>query len=246
MKLTISRTDAQERKYVSFLVSGDPKIGKTTLVKTLPVTDDNRVLILDADRSSLSLSDRKFQIIRGPFDDETRKEVLAHVEAEAKAGKLDWVVVDGLDEIGKTVLEAEQKAESQESKPNQYAPYDRLANKTRSFIRRLQGMPVNSLFITHQYIDNENPIKFWPDFPGFKLYREIPALFDTVLAMYLKQELVGGKPVYVRVLQTKRDDGGSPLYQTGIRDPHGKVKAYEEPELGKLLKKMLDGGDVKQ
>jgi hypothetical protein len=241
MKLAISRTDAQERKFVSLLVSGDPKIGKTTLVKTLPVVDDSKVLILDADRGSLSLSDRKFQVVRGPFDDDLRKEVLAHIEAEAKANKLDWVVVDGLDEIGKTILENEQIAEAREAKPNQYAAYDRLGNKARSFIRRLQGLPVNSLFITHQYVDSENPIKFWPDFPGIKLYREIPALFDTVLAMYLKQELVAGKPENKRVLQTMRDQGSSPLYQTGIRDPHGLVKAYEEPDLGKLLKKMLDG-----
>lgn len=246
MKLTISRTSAQDRKFVSLLVSGDPKIGKTTLVKTLPVTNDDRVLVLDADRGSLSLSDRNFRIIRGPFDDATRAEVITYIEAEAKAGTLDWVVVDGLDEIGKTVLEAEQRAEANESKPNQYAPYDRLANKTRSFIRRLQGLPVNSLFITHQYVDNENPIKFWPDFPGFKLYREIPALFDTVLAMYLKQDVVNGKPVGKRVLQTKRDDGGSPLYQTGIRDPHGVILAYEEPDLAKLLKKMLDGAGLKK
>lgn len=240
MKLNFTKTSAPDAKYTSLLVFGDPKIGKTTLIKTLPYSEEGKVLVVDADRGSLSISDKSYQCVKGPFDDAARAELLAYIEAESKAGRLEWVVIDGLDEIGKTVLSAEQDAESREAKPNQYAPYDRLGNKTRSFIRKIQALPVNSLFITHVYIDAENPIKFWPDFPGIKLYREIPALFDSVFAMYLQQVMEAGKPATRAVIQTKRVEGGSPLYQTGVRDPHRRCAAYEEPHLGKILKKMLD------
>lgn len=251
MSLFFTTTNAVESKFLSILVSGPPKVGKTTLTKTLPYTSEDKVLVVDADRGSMALSDKSFRLVRGPFDDAARHELLLGIEAAVKSGKLEWVVIDGLDEIGKTVLEAEQEAERKESKPNAFAPYDRLANKTRSFIRRIQSMAVNSLFITHQYVDAENPIKFWPDFPGIKLYREIPALFDTVFAMYQRDFVVNGKPASERTIQTRRDAGpdgicGNSQYQTGVRDPHNSINAYEKPDLGIIIKKMLDARTEKK
>ncbi|GIK30272.1 MAG: hypothetical protein BroJett007_34100 [Chloroflexota bacterium] len=251
MNLTFTTTNAVDAKFLSLLVAGPPKVGKTTLTKTLPYTSEDKVLVVDADRGSLALSDKNYRLVRGPFDDAQRLQLLLKIEAAVAAGQLEWVVIDGLDEIGKTILEAEQEAERKESKPNSFAPYDRLANKTRSFIRRLQAMPVNSLFITHQFIDTDNPIKFWPDFPGIKLYREIPGLFDTVFAMYQRDLVVNGKPSSERVIQTRRDTGpdgicGNTQYQTGVRDPHNCINAYEKPDLGAIIRKMLDARTAKK
>lgn len=240
MKLNLTKTSSKEDSYKSLLVSGDPGAGKTTLVTTLPYSSEDKVLVVSADLGHLSLAHKSYQLVKGPFDEHTRAELIAYIEAEAKAKRLEWVVIDGLDEIGKTILEAEMAAEMKEAKPDSWAAFRRLGSRARAFIRRIQQIPVNSLFITHQYVDKDNPIKFWPDFPGVSLYSEIPALFDSVFALYFRQKTENGKVINERILQTRRDEGGNTLYQTKVRDPFRKVAAFEPPHLGEILKKMVD------
>ena len=237
MLLKFSKTSDATSKFVSIAVYGEPGIGKTTLAKTLGVADD-RVLFLSADRGHISVCDKNFTMVHKLANDAEMAEFAAYVEAEAKAGKIDWVFVDGLDTMADDLVERERAWEAKQDKPNQYGPYDRLYSKGRAFIMRIQGAACNSLFTFQMARDDKSATPYSFAFPGIKLNDKLMAYFDNVLPMRLVTLVDGGKTITKRLLQTRRDGGGDRQYESKCRDPFKRIAAYEEPNIAALVEKM--------
>lgn len=237
MLLKFAKTSDAAHQKVSIAVYGEPGIGKTTLAKTLGCPDD-RVLFLSADRGHISVSDRNFPMVRKLNGDAEIMEFITHVETEAKAGKLDWVFIDGFDTMADDLVERERAWEAKQDKPNQYGPYDRLWSKGRAFVQRVQNANCNSLFTFQMTRDDKASTPYSLEFPGFKLNEKLLGYFDNVLPMRLVTFAADGKTITKRMLQTRRDNGGDRNYECKCRDPYKRIAAYEEPNIAALVEKM--------
>lgn len=244
MLLKFAKTSDAAQKFVSIAVYGEPGIGKTTLAKTLGVADD-RVLFLSADRGHISVSDKDFVLVRKLANDAEMFEFITHVENEAKAGKIAWLVVDGFDTMADDIVERERAWEAKQEKPNQYGPYDRLYSKGRAFAQRIQNANCHSLFTFQMTRDDKASTPYSFAFPGIKLNDKLIAYFDNVLPMRLVTFAADGKTVTKRMLQTRRDNGGDRNYECKCRDPHKRIAAYEEPNIAALVEKMTKPADAK-
>lgn len=236
--MALKRTKASDaaHKRLSILIYGEPKVGKTSLAKTLPVTSDDKLLYVAADPGQLALRDRDFVVVQpqnGQLTEAFFDEVLDHIRAEG--GSYEWIFVDGVDEVADAILKAKLKTQRDGRKAfGEMAEYVETWMKA---IRDVEGISV--VFVTHIDKDDigEGEVQFIPQFPGKKIQEQVDAWFDLIGCMRLVKTSDGG---YARQIQFRRE--GDSRYMVGDRS--GVLGMYEDPDLGALFNRIHAAGLV--
>lgn len=234
-KLKLHKLGDDRFRNASFLIFGEPKVGKTSLIRTArPILKDQsyeRAFIVDADNGLNSIGDLKDITVVRPFVDATPMEILDYLKTDGQ-GKYDLVKVDGLDRIGQEVFNRISDAENKKAKPDGFKIWRDFGDAMRRWVlgmTNLEGM--SKVFITHTKEDAESDIRYHPDFPGGKVGTELFGYFDYIFYMGMFR-LEEGKPTE-RAFITTRDVKlkGDPRYEVGARVPMdreplpGKMKA---------------------
>jgi len=218
-------------KKIKFLIYGDPKVGKTKLITTIPLEDDSELLYVPIDPGYLILRDRNFPAYKpknNAWSLEEAEKFYTWLLKQAALGKYKWVVIDGLDDMANEVLASFKKKNS-----NLLKAYGEMAEWCDSWIKRVRDIDgVNVIFITH-LIDrdsNDEEVTYIPSIPGKKMKYEIDKYFDIVMCMRFIRTETGTK----RILQTSSE--ADVRYMTGDRS--GSLLPIEEPDLGAILNKI--------
>lgn len=216
------------------LVFGESGIGKTTLTKTLPITDDSKVLYVAADPGQLALRNRDFSVVEAPdgfWTEAVMEEVYKH--ARKNIDNIDWLVVDGLDELGDAVLKS--KLRTERSALRAYGEMASFMEEWTKKIRDIKGCSI--LFITHieQTQDNEGALQWGPSFPGKQFKEKLNDLFDLVGCM--RAVRVEDQKVK-RLIQFRAE--ADPRYH--VKDRSGSLLDFEEPDLSAVFHKIHDAG----
>lgn len=228
--LTSTKDIANKKK--SFCIYGEPKIGKTSLVKTIPVENDNEILYIPADPGYLALAGREFltvQIENNKWTIQKLEDLIPWVASLAIKKKIKWVIIDGLDDIGIAVLN-----EKKGKMTNMLKAYGEMADWLDSWIKTMRDIDgINTIFITHitELDEGEGEkTKFYPSIPGKKMLWQLDKYFDVIMCMRAIQTENG---VY-RKIQTRVE--ADPRFVVGDRS--GSLLPIEEPDLGIILEKI--------
>lgn len=234
MTISIVPIDQEKLTDYKILVYGEDKVGKTTLIKTLPLSSDEKLLYIGGDPGELALRGRKYLKVRskhGKMDMDTLREIYEWCLSHCNS--LEWIAIDGINKIGDRVVEQARAS-------NSYGPaaWDEAQTFMDWWITAMRDISgPKTLVIAHIMQDTDDSNKIWyrPDMPGNKMKAEITRYFDEVLCMRMIQQDESNR--YVRVLHCNRDL--DPQYKVGDRS--GMLDTFEPPDLTHVMKKVESG-----
>lgn len=231
--ISIGTTKNAASPRLKILQHGRPKIGKTWLIRTIPVENDQEILYFGADPGELAINDRDFARVVVPNNAITEDTLNQFYNYLVKSShKYKWVVVDGLDDIAEKILWHRMDVNKDDR-----ASYKEMGRIMKVFITKVRDIDgISSLFITHSK-EEEDDMKrriVSPNIPGQKLATEMLGLFDIVLCYrWFNHE---GKNV--RGLQTSMEVDTS--YICGDRS--GCLPPIIEPDLGGMIQTIVKAG----
>ena len=227
MALKFSKTSDAEHERLTVLVYGEAGIGKTSLVKTLPIKSDERVLYVAADPGQLVLRDREFVCVS--WDDEDAQRPLSEILEHARGTDYDWIVVDGIDEACQMVLDRLKAAHKDGRKA--YGETRDLFGRWLKAMRDLPGR--NVLFLTHMASmqDDAGATSYSPSMPSAGTRDMLPPMFDLVGCMRAVRNADGKVQ---RMLQFRAEGGTAYL----CKDRSGALEDFEAPDLGAVFEKI--------
>lgn len=229
--VTSSTRDVSKTK-VKLLVYGQPKVGKTGLIRTIPRKSDNEILYIPIDPGYLILKDYEFKTISVPNNKWTIKaleDLYRYILKISKTEEHKWCVVDGLDEVGTIVLN-----ELKNKTTNLQKAYGDMADWCDEWIRAMRDIDgLNVIFITHireKEGTGGEKSTYYPAVPGNKLLESLDKYFDIILCMRYVETEKG----ITRLLQTSGD--ADTRFVTGDRS--GCLLPLESPDLSTILNKI--------
>lgn len=221
------------------LVYGQPKIGKTSLTASLP----GKPLIVNLENGLLSLQDHDIDVYdctidaNGvPMERHHRFEKLIHlfknelIKDEIKK-KYNWIVIDSLTEVAQCLVEA-MKIKHPDGK-DALKLWGEYSDKMMDLVKQMRDFrPYNVLFLALEQTDkDENSRRFVGVDLNGKISQRIPALVDEVFH-YRKFRKEDGTEVRKLVTST---------YENAIAgDRSGKLSQFEDPDMGKIVRKILE------
>lgn len=213
----------------SFLFYGEAGIGKTSLAKTLPVENDERLLYLGVDPGQLSLRGRSFSRI-WPDNGKWTRDYLVELAKYIRdySNKFDWVVIDGIDDLGNAILSAEKK-----NSTNLQRAYGEMGDFMIDWMLAMRDIDgTNPIFITHIESNREpdGTVTYRPAFPGRMVTERLINYFDFCGCM----RLVGTEDGQRRMIQFKRE--ANPRYE--VKERGDAVAPLEEPNLSAIMDKL--------
>lgn len=232
-KLAWTKTNAPALRRTSWLVYGEAGAGKTSLVKTLPAANDNRVAYLYADPGYAVLRSREFNMARLATGQDVT-DAVAEIEGLVAKKLLDWVVVDGIDEIGELVVKTFLAGNGNDMR----GAYGDMGKYMMAWLKRIRDVPCNVMFITHreEYQDNEKRMYYRPAFPGNMVTDSLVNWFDFVVAVRFREMAdETGKTTNERWLQMQTS--ADTRYVVKERGD-GKIAEWELPDVAAVLDKM--------
>jgi|GEM_PF-4189813 len=232
----VKRSNDESLRTRTILIHGEPKVGKTSLVRTLGYDDPERVLVLDADRGTGAIEDTGVMVY--PYESGKLYAELHPWRIEAAKDQYDWIIVDGLNHISDAITEHEF---SKPTKSGGERGIDAWRDAIKGFefwtkaVRDLSGKK-GIFFITHS---REQEATIWPDAASDKMRRKMVGWFDLVgaLRLFTEPEMKDGQPT--GKTKTKRmiqfNQAFDPRYVCG--DRLAVCKDMEAPDLGAIIKK---------
>lgn len=227
MALTMRTTQGVGRHQgVKSLVFGGAGAGKTTLMATAMGYSP---IILSAESGLLSLSNYNipFFDINTIADFEEAYKWLAFSQESLQFG---LVGCDSISEIAEVLL---TKLKASAKDPRQ--AYGDVVTDCVALLRKLRDLPGRNVLVTAkmEYIKGEGLAlpKYQPSMPGSKLGAALPYLFDEVFFLGISQPDAQGKTFrYLQTCATMDKD---------CKDRSGLLAAYEAPDMGYILNKIL-------
>ena len=219
----VSPADAVQDQGAKILVYGMAGAGKTYLARTAP----GKVLVISAEAGLLSIRDA--QNVEA-IEVKSAAEVVEVYEA-LRSGKLqyDTVCLDSISEISELLLQAE-KAKHKDARK----AYGEVQESVTNVMRAFRDLQMHVMFICKEdKVNNDGVYEQAPKMVGTKLGQSITYFFDEVLALRVIEDTdAEGNPVQARWLQTRIGQGYV------AKDRSGKLEAFEEPNLTKLIEKL--------
>ena len=219
----VSPADAVQDQGAKILVYGMAGAGKTFLARTAP----GKVLVISAEAGLLSIRDA--QNVEA-IEVKSAAEVVEVYEA-LRSGKLqyDTVCLDSISEISELLLQAE-KAKHKDARK----AYGEVQESVTNVMRAFRDLQMHVMFICKEdKVNNDGTFEQAPKMVGTKLGQSITYFFDEVLALRVIEDTdEEGNPVQARWLQTRIGQGYV------AKDRSGKLEAFEEPNLTKLIEKL--------
>ena len=219
----VSPADAVQDQGAKILVYGMAGAGKTFLARTAP----GKVLVISAEAGLLSIRDA--QNVEA-IEVKSAAEVVEVYEA-LRSGKLqyDTVCLDSISEISELLLQAE-KAKHKDARK----AYGEVQEAVTNVMRAFRDLQMHVMFICKEdKVNNDGTFEQAPKMVGTKLGQSITYFFDEVLALRVIEDTdAEGNQVQARWLQTRIGQGYV------AKDRSGKLEAFEEPNLTKLIEKL--------
>ena len=219
----VSPADAVQDQGAKILVYGMAGAGKTYLARTAP----GKVLVISAEAGLLSIRDAKNV---EAIEVKNAAEVVEVYEA-LRSGKLqyDTVCLDSISEISELLLQAE-KAKHKDARK----AYGEVQESVTNVMRAFRDLQMHVMFICKEdKVNNDGTFEQAPKMVGTKLGQSITYFFDEVLALRVIEDTdEEGNPIQARWLQTRIGQGYV------AKDRSGKLEAFEEPNLTKLIEKL--------
>jgi phage nucleotide-binding protein len=232
--------DVLKGRKITLMIYGQSGIGKTSLIKTLD-TEPERILYIAADPGQLALQSNSHNQRDMTAVDFVQPKTIPDMDwvkrlaSHDKVGeKYDYIVVDGLSELGETVLRNEKASQKQKgTRANMIVAYGEMADYMVDWIVVMQQSQSSVIFITHIDDDPEAPIRCTPLFPGRQVKNKLMGMFDEVLCMRMAQ-LEDAKPP-VPALQCRRQADA----RFAVKDRSGRLDDFEAADLGGVLSKIF-------
>lgn len=205
---------------VKCVIYGDSGVGKTVLCSTAP-----NPIILSAERGLLSLARQDIPFIETKTIEEIGEAFKYCVESD-----YETICLDSLSEITEAVL-GEFKKQVADGRQAYMKLSESVGNMIRNF-RDIKGK--NVIFVAKsKRIEDEDTgiITYEPYLPGKVLPFNLPYLVDEVFCMRLDNK-------GVRYLQTQADR------KYPCKDRSGVLEGKEEPDLSKIIAKIVGGGNA--
>ena len=219
----VSPENAVQDQGAKILVYGMAGAGKTFLARTAP----GKVLVISAEAGLLSIRDA--QNVEA-IEVKSAAEVVEVYEA-LRSGKLqyDTVCLDSISEISELLLQAEKARHKDARKA-----YGEVQESVTNVMRAFRDLQMHVMFICKEdKVNNDGTFEQAPKMVGTKLGQSITYFFDEVLALRVIEDTdAEGNPVQARWLQTRIGQGYV------AKDRSGKLEAFEEPNLTKLIEKL--------
>jgi len=212
-------------KSVKALIFGESGVGKTKLAATAPTP-----LILNAEGGLLSLAGDNLDSVDIKTVDDVM-EVYQFLTESDDAKKYETVIVDSVSEVAEVYLNTLKKVNK-----DPRAAYGQLATDMTDMIRAFRDLKnIHVYFIGKggAVVDEASGItEVKTIMPGQTLTKGLPFFFDLVLGLQIGKDDDGKD---FRYLQTNSN------MKFKCKDRSGVLDKMEEPHLGKLFKKIIDG-----
>ena len=218
MAIEVKYTSDVSSNGVKILVYGQAGAGKTTLVNTLP-----NPILLSAEGGLLSIKDADLPFIKIETMENLRE---AYSWLKDNADDYESVALDSISEIAEVVLNHEKK---QTKDPRQ--AYGAMQEQMTDLIRAFRDLPMH-VYMTaklEKMTDETGKILYAPSMPGNKTGQQLPYFFDELLALRVEKDSEGN---IWHGLKCKGDSAWQ------AKDRSGALEEWEEPDLGKLIKKI--------
>lgn len=217
---------------VTALVIGQPGIGKTSLLRTIP--EEEAVLTLSAESGLLCVRDLVASGRVAGFEInsiEEFQEALAALKAPNYQAAYRWVFIDSLTEIATRCVEAMQR--KYPDKGDSFKLWGDYNDTMTRLIKDLRDLrPYNVVFtcLETTELDDVKRRFIAPDMPGKQLKERLTSYFDEVFYM---ATVINSEGHEQRVFYT------APYNRQPGKDRSGKLAQVEHPHLGYIKNKIM-------
>ena len=243
------------------LIAGPPGIGKTSLLRTI---DPETTLFVDLEAGDLAVQDVRVDQVRARTWEECRdlacylgganaalpddaaystkhyEHVLAKYGEASQLDKYDTYFVDSITVAGRVCLmwaQQQPAAFNAKGDPDVRAAYGLLAREMLGWLTQLQHAGAKAVVlvgILENVKDDFGRANWELQIDGSKTGRELPGIVDEVIGMARVTFEGEEEPRRAFLCTPEADD--YPGFMA--KDRSGRLAAYEEPHLGKLLTKL--------
>jgi len=233
--ITWGKTDAVDEVRLRVLLHGESGAGKTYIARTVP--DPSRALVVLCEDGGLSLAD--INMTTAKLAQSSDLEALCVILRGERGRAIDWLIIDSLSAWADMVL-AEELAKTSNSGNQNHGmrAYGAMQDRVKAWLHRtMPTLPQHVLCTAKQErVQTDEGQRLVPYMPGRTLTHKSPVAhdFDAVWCLHVVKG-AEGEPTR-RLLQTQADADPACLAKT--RDPWGRIKSWEAPDLASLAARM--------